>query len=159
MKWRTGKSWWVLIPTIGVLISGGVPAEPLDEGASQPRPVHRDPAALVDAALQTTRAFLMEDAGAARRSLDVLKEATPPLHRERDAVYGSEILSFDQAFHVTIDRAREHSTAGRLEDAFNQYVWVQRACVSCHGMARAQGFLPQDPSAEEPPTGPPAELN
>jgi hypothetical protein len=159
MEWKAGKSWWLLVPTIAALISGSVPAVTLDEGASQPRPVHRDPDLLVDAALETTRAFLMEDTRAARRSLDALKEATPPLHRERDAVYGSEILSFDQAFHVTIDRAREYSTAGRLEDAFNQYVWVQRACVTCHGLARTQGFLPRDPSAEQPPTDPPAELN
>jgi len=115
--------------------------DPAGETPAGPRPVHVDAPRVVEHVLGATRAFLAEDGAAAREQLDALKRESPPLDRERDEAYGHEILSFDQAFHVTIDRSREFATAGKLEDAFNQFVWVQRACVTCHGMARERGFL------------------
>ena len=104
----------------------------------------------MDHVLGATRAFLVEDGVTARAELDALKRESPPLDRDRDAVYGSEILSFDQAFHTTIDRAREYALAGRLADGFNQLVWVERACVTCHGMARKQGLLATPASSASP---------
>jgi hypothetical protein len=105
---------------------------------------------VIEDVLGATRGFVEEDPVAVREALDRLKEHSPPLARERDAAYGHEILSFDQAFHVTIDRSREHAMAGYMEDSFNQFVWVQRACITCHGMAREKGFLPPVGQSSEP---------
>jgi hypothetical protein len=112
------------------------------DAATKPRAVHADPQAVINSVVAATRAFLREDSVAARQALDGLKQQSPPLERERDEAYGHEILSFDQAFHITIDRSREYALAGYMEDSFNQFVWVQRACITCHGMARDKGFLP-----------------
>jgi len=113
-----------------------------DSAAPPVRPVHDSAKAVVEHVLGAARAFLAEDGATMRTELDALDAASPALDRERDEAYGHELLSFDQAFHITIDRARESATAGRLEDAFNQLVWVQRTCVSCHRMAREKGWLP-----------------
>ena len=113
-----------------------------DAGDAPPRRVHESSDGLVEHVLGATRAFLNEDGGAVRDALDGAKRASPRLDRERDDAYGHEILSFDLAFHTTLDRAREYATAGDLDEAFNQFVWVQRACRTCHTMAREKGFLP-----------------
>jgi hypothetical protein len=118
----------------------GVPTH--EEQFTRSRTVHTDSVALVQRSLDTTRAFLAEDPAAARTSLDSLKKLTPPLDRELDEPFGSEMINLDRAFHVTIDRSREFATAGRQAEAFDQFVWVQRACIKCHGLAREAGRLP-----------------
>lgn len=126
----------------GLAIFGASDVAPPEEIQGQPRKVHVDPQAVVESVVQATRAFIAEDSVAARVALDGLKQQSPRLDRERDEAYGHEMLSFDQAFHITIDRSREYALAGHMEDSFNQFVWVQRACITCHGMAREKGFLP-----------------
>jgi hypothetical protein len=140
----------LVVALIASLVAMGAGDEaPADEKATPTRSVHKDAAVVVESVLDATRAFLAEDPVAARRALDRLAEQSPPLDRERDAAYGSEILSFDQAFHTTIDRSREYASSRRMEDSFNQFVWVQRACITCHGMARTNGFLSPDDPVEE----------
>jgi hypothetical protein len=135
--------------TAGLLLAGQLVTAQngTDEGPAKPRPVHVSPQRVLERTLGATAAFLSEDGVKARAELDALKIESPPLDRDRDEAYGHEILSFDQAFHVTINRAREYAAAGRLEDGFNQLVWVQRACVTCHGMARENGFLAEAPTS------------
>jgi hypothetical protein len=106
------------------------------------QPVHRDAQALEDGVLEATRAFLREDAPAFRAEMDRMEAATRRLDREADAAYGPDLLTYEQAFHVTLDRAREFAARGDLENAFHQFVWVQRACVTCHGLAREKALLP-----------------
>ena len=77
------------------------------------------------------------------------------LYQEAAACPGADVRSIRRAVGPSIWWAAV-TTAGDLEDAFNQFVWVQRACVTCHGMAREKGFLParkppeQDPSSASP---------
>jgi len=71
-----------------------------------------------------------------------METATRRLDREADEAYGSDLITYEMAFHVTLDRAREFAVRRDLENAFHQFVWVQRACVTCHGLAREQGLLP-----------------
>ncbi len=121
------------------------------------RPIHNDPQALEDAVLEALRAFLHEDAAAMRRSFDLMEESTRRIDRETDAAYGSEIINWEQGFHGTIDRGREMSGKGRLEDAFAQLVWAQRACVGCHQVARKQGSLPVSAQPDAGPGGEPGD--
>jgi hypothetical protein len=136
----------VLIASLAIISAAEEPSSEQD-GSTKPRAVHADAQAVIQRVVDATRAFLAEDSEAARLALDDLKRQSPPLDRERDEAYGHEMLSFDQAFHITIDRSREYALAGHMEDSFNQFVWVQRACITCHGMARDKGFLPPRPEA------------
>ena len=139
----------VAILVASLTMVGSTNALPPEDESGEPRAVHADAQAVIEGVLKVTRAFMEEDSTAARAALDGLKEQSPPLLRGRDDAYGHEMLSFDQAFHVTLDRSREYTLAGRMEDAFNQFVWVQRACITCHGMARKNGFLPSLPQNSE----------
>ena len=138
----------VLIASLAIVGAAEDPSSEQD-GSAKPRAVHVDGQAVIQSVVEATRAFLNEDSEAARLALDGLKQQSPPLVRERDEAYGHEMLSFDQAFHITIDRSREYALAGYMEDSFNQFVWVQRACITCHGMAREKGFLPPLPAESD----------
>lgn len=112
------------------------------ESASERLPVHRDARSLEDGVLEATRAFLREDPAAFRAGLDRMEAATRRLDREADAAYDPDLITYERAFHVTLNRAREFVARGDLDNAFHQFVWVQRACVTCHELAREQGLLP-----------------
>jgi len=127
--------------------------QPAGEGdpAGKPLPVHRDVQALEDGVLQATRAFLREDPQGVRDSLQRIETATRRLDPEADEAYGSDLIVYEQAFHVTLDRSREFVIRGDMENGFNQFVWVQRACITCHGLAREQGLLPAADAHESAP--------
>ena len=143
---RVGR---VAVLVASLVMLGSANALHAEDEPGEPRAVHADSDAVIESVLRATRAFMAEDATGARVALDGLKEQSPPLLRGRDDAYGHEMLSFDQAFHITIDRSREYALAGLMEDSFNQFVWVQRACITCHGMARKKGFLPPLPPSPE----------
>lgn len=150
MRRLDGRIGTVALLVAGLTMVGSSSALPPEDESAEPRKVHADAQAVIESVLQATRAFMAEDPSAARAALDRMTKHSPPLLRGPDDAYGHEILSFDQAFHVTIDRSREYALTGRMEDSFNQFVWVQRACITCHGMARDKGFLPPlPPSSEE----------
>jgi hypothetical protein len=114
---------------------------------SESRPegrVHRDASKVQKAALAVTSALLLEDLAAARQAMDTILELSPPLKPEAAEVVGAEVYTADRVFHSTLTPAREYASKGRLEDAFNEFVWVQRACMNCHKQARAAGLLPAD---------------
>lgn len=129
--------------TLALLTMAAVLALSWVEAEEKLQPIHNDPQALEDAVLGALRAYLHEDTAAMRRSFDMMEEATRRIDREKDAAYGFELINWEQGFHGTIDRGRELSGKGKLEDAFNQLVWAQRACLGCHQVARKQGFRPQ----------------
>ena len=150
MRRMQGRIGIVAVLVASLAIVGASDAPPAADGSTQPRAVHVDPQAVIENVLKATRAFMTEDPVGAGVALDGLTQQSPPLDRERDEAYGHEMLSFDQAFHITIDRSRAYARAGHMEDSFNQFVWVQRACITCHGMAREKGFLPPlAPKADE----------
>lgn len=133
----------VLLSALVVLLARAAGDPPAEETVSPvPPSVHLDVRALEEGVLEATRAFLREDPAAFRRGLDRMETATRRLDRETDAAYDSDLIIYENAFHVTLDRAREYAIRGDLENAFHQFVWVQRACITCHGLARDQGLLP-----------------
>ena len=132
----------VLVPV--ALLAQATGDHPADAARSvdELRPVHLDTQALVQGVLEATRAFLREDAAAFRAGLDRVEAASRELDREADAGYGSDLINYEQAFRVTLDRARELAVRGQLESAHRQFGWAQRGCVTCHGMARDRGLYP-----------------
>ena len=139
---------WVLLGAAMALSAAGGPPGSAEREASGAVPallVHRDPREVLEGTVEAARAYLLEDATAMRAALDRIERATRRLDRERDAALGKDLLVYEQAFHETLDRAREMSGKGDLEKAFNQFVWTQRACVTCHGIARDEGRLPPAP--------------
>jgi hypothetical protein len=140
------------------LAISGIGTDPGGEPSSQGlKPVHYDALALEDAVLGAMRAFLREDTAAMRRSFDRMEESTRRLDREKDQAYGSDLITWEEGFHGTIDRGRELSGKGRLEDAFDQLMWSQKACVGCHKVARKKGFLPVSAQPDIPSGGEPGD--
>ncbi len=127
-----------------------VPAEGTGDPPPPPAPVHPDPAALEAAILDATRAFLRSDLVGARAALDRVEEACRRLSSDEEAAYPSEIVLFDQAFHKTLDVAREFSVRGFDERAFDQLRWIHKSCRTCHEIARRER-LPGTPAPTVPP--------
>ncbi len=146
-NWRRGGR------TLGLLagIAGLGSALAFGEGEAKHPRVHRDGSALEEAVVEANREFLREHSLLARAALDRAAEACRVVSSDEGGPYPSELVNFDRAFHLTLDKAREYATAGRIDDAFNQLVWVQRSCLSCHRMAREAGITVVLP--ETPPVG------
>lgn len=119
--------------------------------------MHADVAALERAVVDATLAFIRSDLRAAREALDRADAGCRRLRSEEDPSYPSDLVTYDQAFHTTIDMAREFSTRGALDRAFDQFVWMQKACRTCHEIARGKGFLP--PTGSDATPGPHAPRN
>jgi hypothetical protein len=128
---------------IVLAISGAAAEEKL-------KPIHNDAQALEEAVLEAMRAYLREDTAAMRKSFDRMEQSTRRLDREKDRAYGSELITWEQGFHGTIDRGRELSGKGKLEAACDQLMWAQKACVGCHQVARKHGLMQE---SSEPDAG------
>jgi len=112
----------------------GLRAEPPAPRLPSP---HADGKAEEQAVLDATLAFLREDAKAARPALDRIEAGCRRLREDDVAVYGSELVTYDRAFHVALDVSREMASAGNLERSWEQFMWVTKGCRTCHGIARA----------------------
>jgi hypothetical protein len=112
------------------------------------QPVHPAPAALEQAVLDATRAYLREDAVGARAALDRLEEACRKLQPEEAGEGPQDLVTYDRAFHAALGSAREHAGAGEVASSFDQFAWVQRGCRVCHGIARdmAAGKISRRPA-------------
>jgi len=134
----------VLACLLSLVVLGAVPASD-DElaGVSEPgvRAVHADTAKVEQALLAATLAFLRENPAEARSALDMIHRNSRALHGDEVGVVGADVLTYDRAFHETLDRSRELAGAGEIDAAFNQFVWVQRACRTCHALSRARGLM------------------
>jgi len=109
----------------------------------QRQPFHADPAVLERTLADTILALSRGDAPAMRSGLDGIEKAC---RRTRDdEPYPKELLTFDNAFHLTVDRARELAGAGDIEHSAQQFCWIQGACRKCHDEARKSGVLPPKP--------------
>ncbi len=104
--------------------SGGDP-EPV---APSTLHAHVDPAGLERAVLDATLAFLRSDLVSARSALDRIEESCNRLKRDEGTPFSGDVIVYDQAFHAALDFAREYAGKGRLEESFDQFVWIQRGC-------------------------------
>jgi hypothetical protein len=103
--------------------------------------VHVDPARVEQAMFDAARAFYLERPAAARSALDRVEAGMRRLEFDDRETLGKDLQVYDRAFHKTLDLAREYAARGLQDDAFNQFVWVQRGCYTCHRIAREQGLL------------------
>jgi hypothetical protein len=132
---------------IVLLVSGLVVVFGEDGAAPAPEPVrarriHQDPDAVLRATSDALRAFLANDRDGVRDGLARMAEGTATLDPEADADLGGDVLAHARAVQSTSARARESAGAGRMEDAFRQFLWVEQACVGCHSYARRAGLEP-----------------
>lgn len=128
-----------------LLVLGAVSAvevEPVGESEPGAQAIHVSTAKIEQALVAATVAFLRENSRDARSALDVIHENSRTLHPDEVDVVGSDVLAYDRAFHETLDRSRELAGAGELDAAFDQFVWVQRACRTCHALSRERGLMP-----------------
>jgi hypothetical protein len=100
--------------------------------------LHADAAELERALAETIVALSRDDAAAMRAGLDRIERAC---RRTRDdEPLPKKVLTFDVAFHLTLDRARELAAAKDVEHAAQQFCWIQSACRKCHAQARQDGI-------------------
>lgn len=124
------KTSLVFVAAACLLVAGA--AEPEAEPAP---PYHPDAEKTEAAALDVTRQLLRDDAEALRSALTRLAEATPVIALEAESARPSEQVSLHKSFQVALSLARENAGRGDTEEAFNQFVWVQRTCRLCHRSA------------------------
>jgi hypothetical protein len=130
----------LVLAGIAGLVLAGVLAG--DDEATPPerRPVHGKGSDVERLVLEAARGYLREDAAAAKRALDGVAKAFDGLRAEEESIYGEAVVNYDQAFRVTVDRARELAAAGAFDESFDQFVWIQRTCRICHAQAREAGL-------------------
>lgn len=136
-------------------VRGGASGDPEPAAVAPPiGKAHADPGALERAVLDATLAFLRADLVSARSALDRIEDACKRLRPGESVPFASEVIVYDQAFHTALDFAREYAVKGRLDDSFDQFVWIQRGCRGCHATA---GKPHREPSASGVAHGSPAE--
>jgi hypothetical protein len=123
------------------------PSDSQTPAPKRPLPVHPDAAALQRATSDAVLAMIQDDTVAARAALDRIEAGCRRLSREADSAYPEDIVVYDKAFHVTLDRMKEFAARGDAERTFEQTYWMQKACRICHGLARAGGFLAPRPAS------------
>jgi len=114
---------------LAALASGG------EAPPAAPIPVHPDPAALTEAAVDALRAFLRSDAPAAREALDRIHAGCRRLDATEATPWPDEVRAHDRAFHAPLDLARELASAGKPDAAFREYTLMIRSCRTCHAAA------------------------
>jgi hypothetical protein len=139
-------------PGILLAIVAAVPLGAEELPARLPSP-HADGKALEQAVLDATLAFLREDLKTARAALDRIEAGSRRLREDDVALYGSEVTTYDRAFHAALDVSREMATAGKLPRSWEQFMWVTKGCRTCHGLARTPPPPPGTPRPVVVPEG------
>ena len=126
---------------VGVLVATieTAPVAPSDTPVPFPTAAHPDPAALERALLEATRAFMRADVSGARTALDRIEKGCRRLSPEESPAYPEALIEYDRAFHLALDGARELAGRRSLEESWDQFVWIQRGCRVCHGLAEKSG--------------------
>lgn len=119
-----------------IVLMAALPEEPAPPGPRLPSP-HPDGAALEQAVLDATLAFLREDLKAARPALDRMDAGCRRMREDDVEAHGSELVAYDRAFHSALDLSREMATAGNMQRSWEQFMWVTKGCRGCHAIARA----------------------
>jgi len=125
---------WVAVP--------GVPAGDTgpDGATSLPR-VHADPHEVTRALLDALDALLAEDPVRAKRALDRVAAASPPVMPEAKEHLGKTVVGADAAFHNLLDLTREVANRGNNALAMARHQGLQRTCLDCHAFARKDGVF------------------
>ncbi len=109
-------------------------------GAAERPRVHAEGREIERALLDATRAFVYEDLKAAREGMARIEAHCARLSPETHPELPREVVTYDRAFHLALDAAREHALRGNLQESFHQFLWIQQGCRRCHELAREQGL-------------------
>ena len=121
-----------------------------EKAATRPAPIHRDLPSLEKAIVDATVAFVHDDCQAARAALERVETGCRRLGREDDPKAPDDLIEYDQAFHKTVDFAREFAASDQVDRSFDQFVWAQRACRKCHELARKDGLMAMSAAPRKP---------
>ena len=94
--------------------------------------VHADILEMEHALLDAVRAFLRDEMPAAKSAMDRLAKGTRILKAEERELVGSGMVSYSEAFQVTLGEAREYAARGDAEKSWKRFVLIQTACRTCH---------------------------
>jgi hypothetical protein len=150
-----------MIAAAALLMGAAPPLPPpssTEPPADRPAPIHADGAALERAVADAATAFLRSDQRVTREALDRIEAGCRRLGRDDAQGRFKDVVVYDEAFHKTLDLAREFSASGEIDKSFDQFVWVQKTCRTCHALARkakpaGEPARPPAPGPSDPPAG------
>ena len=125
-------------------------APPAASGAPGATRVHQPGEQMERALTDTVLACLRDDAAAAFAGMERLEAACRRLSYEDVPPPSRGVLTYDQALHTALDRSKELLRTKHVTEAFDQFVWVMRACRQCHEMARRDATTPAPAPAPAP---------
>ncbi len=139
-----------VVVLVGAAEKAGPPA---GSATTEPRipPIHSDLPALEKAVVDATVAYIRGDMKAARAALERVESGSRRLGWDDDPKAPQDMIEYDQAFHKTVDLAREFAAKEQVDRSFDQFVWAQRACRVCHGLAVKHGYLAAGSTAAPKP--------
>lgn len=137
----------VVTITAFLLLAGWSPSVGTDQAATDPKDdspggIHPDPDALMAAFLDAARAVVVGDNKGLKAALDRVQKGCERIGDLDDTPYPPAIRNIDQAFHSSVNIARELAGDEKTRQAYEQYLWVERGCWLCHSAARKQGLMP-----------------
>jgi len=134
-----------LVTIVLIAASSWVATRLVASESEEPAPrVHRDADAMARAVVETMDALMRDDAEAVRAPVKRIEDSCRRLHAEDDDVLAPGIRNLDQALHKVLTGTRTYASAGDVDEAFTEFVWVLRSCRQCHEYARQQGLLPAE---------------
>lgn len=119
--------------------------------ADQPaRRVHAQPELIRPALSQAATALMADDVKAAIVAVEQLEATNPRLFVEDNERFGQSASNLSQSLHKVLEGTKAYLHRGDVEEAFNEFVWVQRTCRACHRQARGLGLLPAEGTLWQP---------
>jgi hypothetical protein len=137
IRWPRGAAAWFVVGLVSV---AGIPSL----GEDAPKRVHPRPELLRPALREIATSLMRDDVVAALAAVERLEEANPQLFIEDNEHFGPTAKNLSQALHKVLDGTKGYLHRGDAEEAFNEFVWVQRTCRSCHQKGRELGLLPAE---------------
>jgi len=144
MRVLAGIALFVLILTA----SGGAGTTREEKPGPGVPAVHGEGALLENAVVEVLLGCLRENPAAAIAGMEKIEGNCRRLSPSESAPLPLGVLTYDQALHMALAKSREFAEAGQITGAFDQFVWVMRACRQCHEMVRRAG---SESGAKRPP--------
>jgi len=131
-----------LVALVGFCLIGCAARPLIAEEA--PKRVHPKPELLRPAMREVATALMRDDPVAALAAVEQLQEANPRLFIEDNELFGETAKNLSQALHKVLEGTKAYLHRENYDEAFNEYVWVQRTCRACHEKVRERGLLPAE---------------
>ncbi len=134
-------------------IAGAAAEVATPSAQAAPARIHGDGTEMERAVLDVVLSCLRDEGKGAVAGMDRIAASCRTLSRDRDPAIHRDVILYDQALHAALAKSRDLAVGRHMTETFDQFVWVMRACRSCHQMARTHGLMPETNDAGGPGAG------